>query len=52
MKIEKVLFYATIASGVVAAYLMYRRGENPIKIVGKTLNNPVGSLVGELKQAS
>ena len=47
----KVLFYATVVSGVVAAYLMYRRGESLVSIARKTVTNPVGSLVSEVKNA-
>jgi len=46
---SKVLFYATIVSGVVAAYLMYRRGESVVSIATKTVTNPVGSMVSEVK---
>jgi putative effector of murein hydrolase len=45
----KVLFYATIVSGVVAADLMYRRGESMVSIARKTVTNPVGSMVSEVK---
>jgi hypothetical protein len=47
--IGKIIFYATVASGFVAAYLMYRRGESLVSIAGKTVTNPVGSLVSEVK---
>ena len=46
---RRFIFWATIASGVVAAYMMYRRGESLPKIAGKTVLNPIGSLVNELK---
>jgi hypothetical protein len=42
--------YATIISGFGAAYLMYRRGESMISIARKTVTNPVGSLVSEVKK--
>ena len=45
----KVNFYAMIVSGVVAAYLMYRRGESLVSIATKTVTNPVGSLISEVK---
>ncbi len=48
----KVLFYTTIVSGVVAAYLMYRRGESLVSIARKTVTNPVGSMVSEVKNVS
>jgi hypothetical protein len=41
--------YATVISGFVAAYLMYRRGESMVSIARKTVTNPVGSLVSEVK---
>lgn len=47
--LSKVIFYATVISGVVAAYLMYRRGESMFSIARKTVTNPVGSLVSEVK---
>jgi hypothetical protein len=45
----KLIFYAMIVSGVVAAYLMYRRGESLVSIATKTVTNPVGSLISEVK---
>jgi hypothetical protein len=47
--LSKAILYATIISGFVAAYLMYRRGESVISIAKKTVTNPVGSLVSEVK---
>jgi hypothetical protein len=46
---SKVILYATVISGLVAAYLMYRRGESMVSIARKTVTNPVGSLVSEVK---
>ena len=46
---SKVILYATIISGFVAAYLMYRRGESVVSIARKTVTNPIGSLVTEVK---
>jgi hypothetical protein len=46
---SKVILYATVISGFVAAYLMYRRGESMVSIARKTVTNPVGSLVSEVK---
>jgi hypothetical protein len=37
--------------GVVAAYLMYRRGESFVSIARKTVTNPVSSLVSGVKNA-
>jgi hypothetical protein len=48
---SKVILYATVISGFVAAYLMYRRGESMVSIARKTVTNPVGSLVSEVKNA-
>jgi hypothetical protein len=41
--------YATVISGIVAAYLMYRRGESIFSVARKTIPNPIGSLVSEVK---
>jgi hypothetical protein len=46
---SKIIVYATVICGFVAAYLMYRRGESMISIARKTITNPVGSLVSEVK---
>jgi hypothetical protein len=47
--LKKFILFATVASGFVAAYLMYRRGESVISIARKAVTNPVGSLVSEVK---
>jgi hypothetical protein len=47
--LRKVILYATVISGFIAAYLMYRRGESMVSIATKTVTNPVGSLVSEVK---
>jgi hypothetical protein len=46
---KKVIFYATVISGFIAAYLMYRRGESLGTIAKQTITNPIGSLVSEVK---
>jgi hypothetical protein len=46
---KKVILFATIASGFVAAYLMYRRGESLGSIAKQTITNPLGSLISEVK---
>jgi hypothetical protein len=46
---NKVILYATVISGFVAAYLMYRRGESIVTIAKNTVTNPIGSLVSEVK---
>jgi hypothetical protein len=48
--LSKVLLYATVISGIVAAYLMYRRGESMFSIARNAVTNPVGSLVSEVKK--
>jgi hypothetical protein len=47
--VSKVILWATVASGFVAAYLMYRRGEPITAIARQTVTNPVGSLISEVK---
>ena len=47
--LSKMIVYATVISGFVAAYLMYRRGESMVSIARKTVTNPVGSLVSEVQ---
>jgi hypothetical protein len=49
---KKVILFATVASGFVAAYLMYRRGESLGSIAKQTMTNPVGSLISEVKTRS
>ena len=46
---SKIVLYATVISGFIAAYLMYRRGESLVSIARKTVTNPVGSMVTEVK---
>jgi hypothetical protein len=46
---SKIILYATVISGFIAAYLMYRRGESLVSIARKTVTNPVGSMVTEVK---
>jgi hypothetical protein len=46
---SKLILYATIASGIIAAYLMYRRGESLGTIAKQAVTNPVGSLMTEVK---
>jgi hypothetical protein len=47
--LSKIIVCATVLSGFVAAYLMYRRGESMVSIARKAVTNPVGSLVSEVK---
>jgi len=46
---SKVILFATVISGFVAAYLMYRRGEPLGTIAKQAVTNPVGSLISEVK---
>jgi uncharacterized protein (DUF697 family) len=46
---SKLILFATIASGVIAAYLMYRRGESLGTIAKQAVTNPIGSLMTEVK---
>jgi hypothetical protein len=46
---KRLFFWATIASGAIAAYMMLRRGESIPKTAARTLTNPVGSFVNELR---
>ena len=48
---RNVILYATVISGIVAAYLMYRRGESLGTIAKRTITNPVGSLMSEVKDS-
>jgi len=49
--IRRVIFYATIFSGCIAAYLMYRRGASLGKIAKQAIASPIGSLASEVKNA-
>ena len=48
---RRLILWATVISGVAAAYLMYRRGESVGTIASKTMSNPVGSLASEISHA-
>lgn len=48
---RKVLFWGSVISGAVAAYMMYKRGEGVGAIARKAVTRPVGSLVQELRRA-
>ena len=50
--LQKVFLVATVVSGFVAAYLMYRRGESVGSIAKRTITNPVGSLISEVKNSA
>jgi hypothetical protein len=49
---RRVIFWATFAAGVVAAGLMYRRGERPETIVRESIQHPVRSLLNETQRAT
>lgn len=49
---QRVIFWATVVSGVVAAYLMLRRGEPLTQVAQQAIQHPVGSLVNEMKTQS
>jgi hypothetical protein len=49
--VRRLILWATAISGIVAAYLMYRRGESLGTIARRTIPNPVGSLVSEVKNS-
>ncbi len=48
-RMRKLFVFVTVASGVVAAYLMYRRGESLPTIAIKAVTNPVCSLFSEMQ---
>ena len=49
--VRKLIVWGSVAAGVVAAYLMYKRGTPLLTIARKTITNPVGSLVTEMRGA-
>ena len=49
--LQTAILLATVVSGCVAAYLMYRRGESLGFIATQTITNPIGSLVSEVKNS-
>ena len=48
---RKLLFWTTILSGAVAAYLMFKRGESFDTIASKATQHPFGALADELKRS-
>jgi len=50
-KIRKLFVVVSVVSGAVAAYIMYKRGTPILTIAQRTITNPIGSLVGELRGA-
>ncbi len=49
---KRVVYWATIACGLTAAYLMYKRGVPLLQIAEKAVTNPLGSLVSEVQQTA
>ena len=48
---KKVVYWTTIACGVAAAFLMYKRGVPVAQIAKKAATNPLGALVDEMQKA-
>ena len=46
---RRLIFWGSVISGVIAAYVMYRRGEPLGKIARQTVADPVGTLVSEMR---
>ncbi len=46
---KKVIFWATVLSGIGAAYFMYKRGVPAGEIANEALKHPIGSLVHEVQ---
>jgi hypothetical protein len=49
--VRKLIVWGSVLSGVVAAYLMCKRGTPVMEIAKKAITNPIGSLVTELRGA-
>ncbi len=49
---KRVIYWATIACGVTAAYLMYKRGVPVLQIAQKAATNPLGALVNEVQHTA
>ncbi len=49
---KRVIYWATIACGVTAAYLMYKRGVPVLQIAQKAATNPLGALVNEVQHGA
>ena len=48
---KRAIFWGTMAAGVVAAYLMVKRGAGFGEVLSKSLRNPVGTLTTEVRNA-
>jgi hypothetical protein len=49
---RKFIFWATVASGVVAAYLLYKKGVPVGTIAEEVLTHPFGTLMHELGEGA
>ena len=49
---RKLIFWTTVVSGAIAAYLMIRRGENLTTVAREAVQHPVGALVRETQIAA
>ncbi len=49
---KRLIYWATIAAAVSAAYLMYKRGVPVLQIAQKAATNPLGALLNEVQQTS
>ncbi len=47
---KKAIFWVTVTSGVVAAYLMWKRGVPLSEVASSAVEHPFGSLLDELKR--
>lgn len=48
---RNVIFWATVAAGAIAGYLMIRRGESLGTVAREAITHPVGSLIRETQNA-
>ena len=48
---RKLIFWTTIISGGVAAYLMLKKGEPLSQVAREVVQHPIGSLVDQLRSA-
>jgi hypothetical protein len=46
---RKLIFWTTVVSGAVAAYLLFKRGVPAGTIASEVIAHPIGALVHELK---
>ena len=48
---RKLIFWSTIISGGIAAYLMLKKGEPVGQVASQVLQHPIGSLVDQVRSA-